>query len=80
MPVASRPCSEGRASLRPRVDDRVSGALGFATPAALRASFASGVTGSASAVASRVVDAAENAGTSAAATADRVVREPLAAV
>jgi outer membrane protein OmpA-like peptidoglycan-associated protein len=58
--------------LRTRVDDRVSGALGFATPAALLSSFSSGVTGAAS----RVVEGVENVGTYAASAVDRVAAEP----
>ncbi len=44
--------------LRPRLDDRITGALGFATPAALLASLASGVTGHAAAAASGAFDPA----------------------
>ena len=60
--------------LRTRVDGRVSGALGFATPAALLSSFSSGVTGAAS----RVVEGAEKVGAYAATAVDRVAPEPLA--
>jgi len=56
--------------LRPRLDDRVTSALGFATPAALLASLASGVTGGAAAAAARVADVGRAVGSGAARTAD----------
>ena len=48
--------------LQYRLDDRVTSALGFATPAALVASLASGAAGHASAAAGRVANAARDVG------------------
>src|SRR5262249_39997463 len=45
-----------------RLDERITGALGFATPTALLASLASGATGSARAAAGRIVDTAREVG------------------
>lgn len=61
--------------LRSRLDDRVTSALGFATPAALLSSLGAGATGYATAAANRVVEGAEKVGTYAATT---VSPEPLA--
>jgi outer membrane protein OmpA-like peptidoglycan-associated protein len=70
--------------LRPHLDDRVTSALGFATPAALLA----GLTGSATAAAGRAADSARAVGSGAARTAntayaatssavDRALPEPI---
>ncbi len=56
--------------LQSRLDDRVTSALGFATPAALVASLAPGVTGHASAAAGRIADAARDVGSGAARAVD----------
>jgi outer membrane protein OmpA-like peptidoglycan-associated protein len=62
--------------LRTRIDDRVSSALGFASPGALLTGLASGVTGYAAAAGTRAVEAAEKVGTQAAAIGERVRPEP----
>jgi len=74
--------------LRPHLDDRVTSALGFATPAALLASLTSGMTGTAAAAAGRAADTARAVGAGAARTVntayaatsgavDRALPEPI---
>jgi len=53
-----------------RLDERITGALGFATPTALLASLASGATGSARAAAGRIVDTAREVGSGATRSAE----------